>query len=141
LVGQVEQVAGEVVSNIIDGGAVPVIAPIGLLYEGDQTGGQLLNVNADTVAGAIAAALAARWLVFMTDVPGVMGGGRVLDVLSSEESLRLIESGVIEGGMIPKVRACLQASETGTRSVIINGRGEHALLSLLDGAAAGTVVG
>jgi acetylglutamate kinase len=65
----------------------------------------------------------------------------VLEALSSTESLRLIESGVIEGGMIPKVRACLQAREAGVRSVIIDGRGEHALLSLLDGAAAGTVVG
>ena len=140
-VGEVERVEAGVVSNIIEGGVVPVIAPIGLLYEGDQTTGQLLNVNADTAAGAIAAALAASWLVFMTDVPGVKGDGRVLEALSSKESLRLIESGVIEGGMIPKVRACLQGSEAGTRSVIIDGRGEHALLSLLDGAAAGTVVG
>jgi acetylglutamate kinase len=141
LVGEVEQVEAGVVSNIIDGGAVPVIAPIGLWYEGDHTNGQLLNVNADAAAGAIAAALGASWLVFLTDVPGVKGDGRVLEALGSEESLRLIGSGVIEGGMIPKVRACLQAGEAGARSVIIDGRGEHALLSLLDGAVSGTVVG
>jgi acetylglutamate kinase len=140
-VGEVEQVEAGVVSNVITGGAVPVIAPIGLLYEGEQTNGQLLNVNADTAAGAIAAALGAKWLVFMTDVPGVKADGRVLEALSSEESRRLIESGVIEGGMIPKVKACQEAAKAGVRSVIIDGRGEHALLSLLDGAAAGTVVG
>ncbi|HEY8766224.1 MAG TPA: acetylglutamate kinase [Dehalococcoidia bacterium] len=140
-VGEVEQVEAGVVSNIIEGGAVPVIAPIGLLYEDGQTTGQLLNVNADTAAGAIATALAASWLVFMTDVPGVKADGRVLEALNSKESLRLIESGVIEGGMIPKVRACLQAGEAGARGVIVDGRGEHALLSLLDGAVAGTVVG
>jgi acetylglutamate kinase len=140
-VGEVEQVEAGVVSNIVESGAVPVIAPIGLLYEGDHTNGQLLNVNADTAAGAIAAALAASWLVFMTDVPGVKADGRVLEALGSEESLRLIESGVIEGGMIPKVKACQQAADAGAHCVIIDGRGEHALLSLLDGAAAGTVVG
>jgi acetylglutamate kinase len=140
-VGEVDQVEAGVVSNMIEGGAVPVIAPIGLLYEGDKTSGQLLNVNADTAAGAIAAALAASWLVFMTDVPGVKSDGRVLEALDSEESLRLIESCVIQGGMIPKVRACLQAGEAGARSVIMDGRREHALLSLLGGAAAGTEVG
>jgi acetylglutamate kinase len=140
-VGEVDQVETSILSSIIDGGAVPVIAPIGLLYEGEQTTGQLLNVNSDTAAGAIAAALAASWLVFMTDVPGVMADGRVLEALSSKESHRLIESGVIEGGMIPKVKACQQAAKAGARSVIIDGRGECALLSLLDGAVAGTVVG
>ncbi len=140
-VGEVERVEASVVSNVIEGGAVPVIAPIGLLYEGEKAMGQLLNINADTAAGAIAAALGAKWLVFMTDVPGVKADGRVLEALSGEESCRLIESGVIEGGMIPKVKACQQAADAGARSVIIDGRGEHALLSLLDGAAAGTVVG
>jgi acetylglutamate kinase len=140
-VGEVEQVEAGVVSSIIEGGAVPVIAPIGLLYEGERTTGQLLNVNADTAAGAIAAALGASWLVFMTDVPGVKADGRVLEALRSEESRRLIESGVIEGGMIPKVKACQHAANAGVRCVIIDGHGEHALLSLLDGAAAGTVVG
>jgi acetylglutamate kinase len=140
-VGEVEQVEAGVVSNVIEGGAVPVIAPIGLLYEGSHPTGQLLNINADTAAGAIAAALGVKWLVFMTDVAGVKADGRVLEVLSADESQKLIESGVIEGGMIPKVKACHQAANAGVRSVIIDGRGEHALLSLLDGAAAGTVVG
>ena len=139
-VGEVEQVEAGVVSNIIEDGAVPVIAPIGLLYDGDSTSGQLLNVNADTAAGAIAAALGAGWLVFMTNVPGVNADGRVVDALSSDESRRLIESGVIEGGMIPKVKACQQAADAGARSVIIDGRRQHALLSLMDGTAAGTLV-
>jgi acetylglutamate kinase len=140
-VGEVDQVQVVTISNVVEGGAIPVIAPIGVLYEGDVMTGQLLNVNADTAAGAIAAALGAKWLVFMTDVPGVKAAGRVLEALGSEESLRLIESGVIEGGMIPKVKACQQAADAGAHCVIIDGRGEHALLSLLDGVVAGTVVG
>ncbi len=139
-VGEVDAVDAGAVTKTVESGAVPVIAPIGLLFEGGQATGQLLNVNADTAAGAIAAALGAKWLVFMTDVPGVRDGGRVLDTLSGEESRKLIESGVIEGGMIPKVKACRQAAEAGARSVIVDGRGQNALLSLIGGAAQGTVV-
>ncbi|MEO8456394.1 MAG: acetylglutamate kinase [Chloroflexota bacterium] len=140
-VGEVEKVDASIIANVIEGGAVPVIAPIGLLYEGDQTNGQLLNINADTAAGAIAAALEAEWLVFMTDVPGVKSDGRVLDALAGPDARKLMEAGVIEGGMIPKVGACLRAAEAGSRAIIIDGRQEHALLALMEGAAAGTVVG
>lgn len=140
-VGEVEKVDAAMISNIIEGGAVPVVAPIGLLYEGDQTNGQLLNINADTAAGAIAAALGAEWLVFMTDVPGVKADGQVLESLAGADAERLMEAGVIEGGMIPKVGACLKAASAGSRAVIVDGREPHALLGLMEGAAAGTVVG
>ncbi len=140
-VGEIEQVDAGIISNIVQSGAVPVVAPIGLLYEGDRTTGQLLNINADTAAGAIAAALGAQWLVFMTDVPGVKADGRVLETLAGTDAHRLMEAGVIEGGMIPKVGACLKAAEHGSRAVIVDGRQKHALLALLDGATAGTVVG
>lgn len=140
-VGEIEHVDAAIISSIVESGTVPVLAPIGLLYEGDRTTGQLLNINADTAAGAIASALGAEWLVFMTDVPGVKVDGRVLDTLAGQDALKLMESGVIEGGMIPKVGACLKAADAGSRAVIVDGRQEHALLALLDGATAGTVVG
>jgi len=140
-VGEVERVDATVLRELTGIGIVPVVAPIGLLYEGSRSTGQLLNINADTAAGAIAAELVAGWLVFMTDVPGVKADGRVLDSLTEEEARGLVESGVIEGGMIPKVEACLVAAGSGGRAVIIDGREEHSLLALIDGAAAGTVVG
>ena len=126
------------VTKTVESGAVPVIAPIGLLFEGGRATGQLLNVNADTAAGAIAAALGAKWLGVHDGRAGRQGTAGVFWTrCSDEESRKLIGSGVIEGGMIPKVRACRRAAEAGGRAVIIDGREEHALLSLIDGAAQG----
>lgn len=139
-VGEIADVDARPLLDIIDDGLVPVVAPIGLEWQDGPTG-QLLNVNADTAAGAVAAALGARWLVFLTDVPGIRGrDGATLASLSAGESESLTEAGVIEGGMIPKVRACLQAAASGCRSVIADGRSEGALAAAIEGGA-GTVVG
>jgi acetylglutamate kinase len=102
----------------------------------------MLNINADTAAGAIAEALKARRLVFLTDVPGVRSGtGEVLSRVTADEAHTLIESGVIEGGMIPKVEACLAAVSAGCISLIADGRQEHTLLAVCEGQAVGTIVG
>lgn len=141
-VGEIVDVDAAPIVRVLLAGGVPVLAPIGIAWEGEAPKGQLLNINADTAAGAIAQALGAEWTVFMTDVPGVKGSdGEALKVLSRGEAESLIASGVIEGGMIPKVRACLWASAQGGHAVIIDGREEHALLSLIDGRPAGTVIG
>jgi len=140
-VGEVAIVEVSVLESLIEQGVVPVVAPIGLLYEGGQPSDQLLNVNADTAAGAIAAGLGASWLVFMTDVPGVKADGAVVEELDEKRAQRLIEAGVIEGGMIPKVEACLGAAAAGTRAVIVDGRQQHALLGLIEGGTTGTIVG
>ncbi|MCH7809468.1 MAG: acetylglutamate kinase, partial [Chloroflexi bacterium] len=129
------------VLRIIEAGAVPVIAPVGIEYKDGRATGQLLNINADTAAGAIAAAVGASALAFLTDVPGVQSGGRVLESLSAAEAHELTGAGVIEGGMIPKVEACLQAAAAGSRAVIVDGREEHALIGVAEGAPAGTRVG
>jgi acetylglutamate kinase len=92
--------------RVLLAGAIPVIAPVGLLFKGVQPTAQLLNINADTAAGAIAAALRARWLAFLTNVPGVKSDGEVLAALPPARAGELIAAGVIEGGMIPKVEAC-----------------------------------
>jgi acetylglutamate kinase len=125
----------------MDDGFVPVIAPITVECQGEAPTGQLLNINADTAAGAVAAALRARWLVFLTDVPGILGeGGRTVGQVSEAQVAALTESGVIQGGMIPKVEACLQAAASGCRSVIADGRGAGALLEAIEGGT-GTMVG
>ncbi|MCH7485064.1 MAG: acetylglutamate kinase [Chloroflexi bacterium] len=140
-VGEITAVDPTPVLRIIEAGAVPVIAPVGIEYKDGRATGQLLNINADTAAGAIAAAVGASALAFLTDVPGVKSGGRVLESLSAAEAHELTGTGVIEGGMIPKVEACLQAAAAGSRAVIVDGREEHALIGVAEGAQAGTRVG
>ncbi|HUF52540.1 MAG TPA: acetylglutamate kinase [Dehalococcoidia bacterium] len=140
-VGEISAVDPTAVLQVIATGAVPVIAPVGMEYADGKPTGQLLNINADTSAGAIAAAIGAARLVFMTDVPGVKSNGAVLEALSATEAHELMSAGVIEGGMIPKVEACLQAAAAGCRADVVDGREEHALLAVIDGKNAGTTVG
>lgn len=140
-VGEVTGVDAALLSGLLDGGYVPVVAPVGVLWEGERPTAQLLNVNADTAAGAIAAALGARWLAFLTDVPGVKdGSGGLLAELSPGDAAALMSAGVIEGGMIPKVEACLTAAGASAASVIADGRREHALLDVVEGRPTGTAV-
>jgi len=113
-----------------------VIAPIGV------EGGQLLNINADTVAGEVAVALKADLLAFLTDVPGVLDGeGKMLERLSASQVESLVGDGTISRGMLPKVEACLKVSETGCMALIVDGRQGQALRSALEGRVAGTRVG
>lgn len=124
-VGDIQRVNPKLIRDLCANNFVPVIAPIAI----DQDG-LPLNVNADTAAGEIAAALPAAKLVLMTDVEGVRDhqGGR-LSSLGSSQTGDLIEQGVISGGMIPKVRCALRAVERGVEKVhIIDGRQRHALL-------------
>ena len=102
----------------------------------------LLNINADTVAGEVAATLGASQLVFLTDVPGVKGAsGEFEPALGRVECESLIASGAVGGGMIPKVEACLRAGETGARALIVDGRQPGALLAAVRGEPLGTRVG
>jgi acetylglutamate kinase len=140
-VGEVTGVDARSLLDLVEDGFVPVVAPIALESAGEAPSGQLLNLNADTAAGALAAALSARWLVFLTDVPGIRDAtGETLAALTPQRAAALSEAGVIEGGMIPKVEACLQAAATGCRSVIADGRGAGALLAAIE-EQTGTVVG
>jgi len=124
-VGEVEHVEAGIVENLISSGFIPVIAPIAV-----DPSGHSLNVNADTAAGSIASALNAAKLVLMTDVDGVKtANGERLSSLGSTEAEEMIESGVITGGMIPKVRCALDAVNGGVEKVhILDGRRLHALL-------------
>lgn len=138
-VGQVEAVETALLQQLLAAGYLPVVAPVGALWEGGEARNQLLNINADTVAGDIAVALAARSLVFLTDVPGVRDGqGEIVHHLSTEGAVALMADGTIAGGMIPKVEACLRASGNGASAAIVDGREPHTLLAALRDEPVGT---
>jgi acetylglutamate kinase len=126
-VGEVERVDADVLTTLFERGYVPVIAPIAVSAEG-----QCLNVNADTVAGVVAAAIGAEELVFLTDVPGIQdAAGARIARLTPAECAALAAEGVIHGGMLPKVDACRRAAEAGATSQIVDGRQPYALLRAL----------
>lgn len=135
-VGEVTAVNTRFLSLLCDGGMIPVIAPVGL---GD--GGELYNINADLAAAAVAGALGAEMLVYMSNIPGVEVDGAVVPTLSRAEAEGLIERGTIRGGMIPKVTSAFEALEAGAASVrIIDGRTPGALRGLLAGDGVGTAI-
>jgi len=129
LVGEIERVNPGVLEDMLDAGFVPVVAPLGR----SEKDGRVYNVNADTAAGAIAAALRAEKLVYLTDVEGVyrdheMQEG-VLRRLTLAQLKDLIGSGTVRGGMLPKLASCVTAMEAGIhRAHILDGRIQHALL-------------
>lgn len=140
-VGRVRDVDRAQIEALLDAGYLPVIASLAVEVEGELLLAQALNVNADTVAGDVAAALEAEGLIFLTDVPGVLdAAGKRLPSLSRVEALRLIDEGVARGGMIPKLEAALVAAAAGARTLILDGREPHALREALSGAARGTLI-
>lgn len=127
-VGEVDQVNTGVLERILDSGFVPVIAPLGL-----GSDGKVYNVNADTAAGAIAAALEAEKLVYLTDVEGVYGNHEeqadLLQRLTLSELKEFLGSGKVKGGMLPKLGSCVTAMDAGVhRAHILDGRIQHAVL-------------
>ncbi len=140
-VGETEFINPEILMITTARDYIPVIAPIGVDSEGRS-----FNLNADTVAGDIAAAIRAKKLITLTDVPGIMRDQSDPESLISKTSLKeaheLLETGIIKGGMIPKLKGCMQAVEAGVEKVhIINGNVEHALLlELFTDKGVGTMV-
>lgn len=124
-VGEIEEVSPRLIQELIDKQFIPVVAPIAL-----DSDGSALNVNADTAAGRIAAALGAAKLMLMTDVEGVKdASGNLIRSLRARDAERLIAEKVIQGGMIPKVRCALEAVDGGVEKAhIVDGRKRHALL-------------
>lgn len=127
-VGEPLKVNTTAVLALREAGVIPVIGPIGCVP--GEGADQLVNINADTVAGNIAAAIGARQLVFLTDVDGVRGAdGVVIPSLSTAAARDLIADGTISGGMIPKVEACLHAAGLGVNVRIVDGRSSGMLLA------------
>lgn len=128
LVGDVESVNVEPINLLSKAGYIPVISSIAVGLDGES-----YNVNADSVAGHLAAALKADKLIMLTDVEGIFenpkDAGSLISTLETSRALRMIEEGKIAGGMIPKVEACVRALEAGvSRTHIIDGRRMHSLL-------------
>ena len=138
--GRIEHVDPEIVNNIIEDGAIPVIAPIA----GSSTMGHPgFNINADLAASKIAVAMEARKVLFLTDTPGVLDKEmNLITNLSIEKTEALKVDGTIQGGMVPKVDACIEALRGGVKKAhIIDGRVEHSLLlEILTSSGVGTCI-
>ncbi len=118
----------EPITALLDQGMVPVITPLGLGPDGN-----IHNVNADVAAAAVAKSLRARKLVFLSDVPGLLRNidddDSLISTLKLDEVEKLIEEGVISGGMLPKIMSCVEALKAGVHKVhMIDGRIQHSLL-------------
>jgi acetylglutamate kinase len=141
-VGRIDRINSSLMAVLLEAGYIPVVAPIGL-YQANQKDKavQTLNINADTVAGEIAAVFKAGMLVFLTDVDGVHDkAGRLISRLAPAEAETLVKGGVASGGMIPKLEACLRSLQGGATAHIIDGRKAHALIELVGGGRGGTVI-
>jgi acetylglutamate kinase len=137
-VGEPESVNTRILELLIGADIVPVVAPVGVGADG-----QTYNINADTVAGAIAGALGAERLLMMTDVPGVLDrDGKLVHEMTVAEVQAGVEDGWISGGMIPKVETCVDAVRGGVKgAVILDGRVPHAVLrELFTNRGAGTLI-
>jgi acetylglutamate kinase len=137
LVGEIESVDPTLVQTLIDQGYIPVVAPLG-----ESSDGSCLNINADLVAAHLAGALNAEKLIFLSNVIGICrADGSLISELSEAEAQHLIEDGVISGGMIPKVSACLNALFAVPKVHIVDGREAHVLLrELFTDQGAGTMI-
>jgi acetylglutamate kinase len=137
-VGEPSEINPHILDTFEESDIIPVIAPIGI-----GPNGETYNINADTVAGAIAGAAGATRLLMLTDVAGVLDDtGRLIKEMTVERAKTLIQSGTISGGMIPKVETCLEAVDQGVEAaVIVDGRVPHAvLLELFTPHGAGTLI-
>jgi len=137
-VGDPSSVDPHIVDVIIHSDLIPVVAPIGVGPDGET-----LNINADTFAGALAAAMKAKRLLLLTDVEGVLDKqGNLIKALTTAEAQSLIEDGTISGGMIPKIETAIEAVEGGVKAaVILDGRIPHViLLELFTEHGAGTMI-
>jgi len=125
MVGEITTIDNQVLMSLIESEFIPVIAPVGAGKEGET-----YNINADLVAGHIAASLGARKLILLTDTQGVLDAqGNLISTLKVDEVAKLISDGIIKGGMIPKVNCCVKALNEGAKKAhIIDGRKEHAIL-------------
>ncbi|MCB1285613.1 MAG: acetylglutamate kinase [Microthrixaceae bacterium] len=140
-VGDVTDVNPEIVHRLVDMDLIPVISTVG-----SDSDGQAYNINADAVASAVAEALGAQKLIFLTDVPGLLGDiddpSSLITEVSTSQARQLIDDGTIGGGMIPKIEGCIEAIHRGVREVhLIDGRVPHVLLlELFTDAGVGTMV-
>lgn len=136
-VGEIDAIDTDPIRNLIEAGYIPIVAPLG-----EAEDGTCLNINADLAASHLAGALGADKLLFLSNVAGICrSNGEVISRMTAAQARGLIENGVITGGMIPKVQACLDALETVSCVHILDGGEPHILLrSLLANQSTGTLM-
>ncbi len=136
-VGKITKINKILLQSLLDAKTIPVISPVA-----EDNNGQALNINADTMAGAIAGALNAEKLILLTDTPGILIKEKLAEYLNEAQVRELIQSGDISGGMIPKVECCLDAIQNGVKKThIIDGRVPHSLLmELFTTSGIGTLI-
>lgn len=140
-VGDIERVRPDVINGLLDDGLVPVLSTVGV-----DANGTSYNINADTAAGAIAEALRAEKIIYLTDIAGLRrdldDAASLIQRITVSELSELIEDGTISGGMIPKIESCIQAVRGGVRSAhILDGRIAHVLLlELFTDQGVGTMI-
>ncbi|GAI62768.1 unnamed protein product, partial [marine sediment metagenome] len=141
-VGRVVRVDLAPLEALLQSGCIPVVAPLGLhSRDRPDQAPQILNINADVVAGEIAAAIGAERLIFLTDVVGICDQqDKLLPQLSPSEAEALMVSGVASGGMIPKIKACLRALSNTSTTCIIDGRQQHSLFRNIEKGSGGTTI-
>lgn len=126
-VGKIVKVRPQIIRNLCDNGYIPVIAPVGVDKKGHS-----YNINADTAASALATSMEAEKLMLLTDIEGIkydVNSDEIINIISKKETLELIDNGIINGGMIPKVLGCIEAIDNNVSTVhIIDGRIPHCLL-------------
>lgn len=139
-VGKITRVDTAPIHQAIQGGYIPVIAPMAIhATDASDPSGSILNVNGDTAAGEIARELEAESIVFLTDVEGVMDtDNQVIGKLTTRESFNMIRTGTVTGGMVPKIESCLRALEKVSVAQILDGRRSRALLEFAEGHTTGT---
>ena len=140
-VGRVKSINTEPIEAILEAGYMPVIAPGGV-HSSSSDENMLLNINADTVAGYISSSIHSDRMVFLTDVEGVLDSSkRLISRMTKKQADSLVASHVIDGGMIPKMEACIEALAGGAVSQIIDGRVPGALKDVVSGENLGTRIG
>ena len=141
-VGEAVNTNPTILETLLKSGFIPIVSSMSL-YAVDRPAdaAQILNINADPTAGDLAAALGAEKLIFLTNVAGINdASGTVIPRLATGKAQSLVESGVISGGMIPKLNACLTALNAGAIARIIDGRQPHALMNEFEGKGSGTTI-
>ena len=140
-VGKIKSVDTAPIEAILEAGYIPVIAPVGIHSDSDDHS-KLLNINADTVAGDVSSSINADRMVFLTDVEGVLDSSkRLISRMTKRQADSLVASHVIDGGMIPKMEACIEALSGGAISQIVDGRAPGALKDVVTGHNLGTRIG
>ncbi|MFL2665644.1 MAG: acetylglutamate kinase [Dehalococcoidia bacterium] len=140
-VGEIIKVNLEIIKTIIRSKSIPVIAPLGINIYSNKKDDNILNINADTAASFISNNMQSEKLIFLTDVEGVLDHNkRLISKMTKSQAIELLKSGIISGGMIPKIEACLKGIQNGGSAHIIDGRDSGALLQCIENKIIGTKI-